>query len=429
MRVGFSLASRFVVALLLLASVSILAPAAVAQQGYFHVEQRDGVWWLIDPSGAPTLSVGVDHMAYEPDRIKGTGPCPYAEAAAKIYPDRNAWGLGALARIRTWGFNTIGAWSDPELWTHGVPYTIIRDIAQRAGADWWHGKPVDVYDPRFEEAAREIAGTVCAPRRYDHSLIGYFSDNELRWGPDWRGKETMLEMYLKLPEGSAGRQAAIKFLHEGYGGEISRLNSAWNVKAADFESVLPAAETDAYKADSEAFLKRVADRYFEVCKTALHNADPNHLYLGARFAGRVPDAVFRAARVLDVVSINIYSFDPRPLVQQVYQLSGRPILIGEFSFRGEDAGLPNTRGAGPKVPNQQARAKAYTDYVTWLESLPEVIGYHWFQWVDEPKEGRFDGEDSNYGLVDINDRPYSEFVEAVKAANAVTLEAHKKAAK
>jgi hypothetical protein len=117
------------------------------------------------------------------------------------------------------------------------------------------------------------------------------------------------------------------------------------------------------------------------------------------------------------------------LVEHVFQVTGKPVMITEFAFRAEDSGLPNTQGAGPKVPNQQARAKAYTDYVTWLESLPEVVGYHWFEWVDEPKEGRFDGENSNYGLVDIRDDPYKEFVAAVKQANAAALEAHKKAGK
>jgi hypothetical protein len=88
-----------------------------------------------------------------------------------------------------------------------------------------------------------------------------------------------------------------------------------------------------------------------------------------------------------------------------------------------------TRGAGPKIPNQPARAKAYTDCVTWLESLPEAAGYHRFEWVDGPQEGRFDGGDSNCGLVDINDNPYNQFGEAVKVAYAATLEAHKKSAK
>jgi hypothetical protein len=414
-------------AIFLFFALIFVLPPISAQQGYFRVEQREGIWWFIDPSGAPTLSIGVDHIAYEADRVRGTGPCPYCQALEKIYPDRNAWGLMALARIRLWGFNTIGAWSDPELWTHNVPYTVILDIAEQAGADWWHGKPVDVYDTRFENVARDIGQKICAPRREDRFLIGYFSDNELRWGPDWRGKESMLEMYLKLPAGAAGRQNAIDFLRQRYGDDIRKLDAVWGVNARNFDDLPVPGRTETYKADAEQFLEEVATRYFQVCSEAIHSADANHLYLGARFAGRVPDAVLRGARAADVVSVNVYAFDPRPLLEHVSQVTTKPLMITEFAFRAEDSGLPNTQGAGPKVPNQQARAKAYRDYVTWLEGLPEVVGYHWFEWVDEPREGRFDGENSNYGLVDIRDIPYKEFVDAVKQANRAALEAHKKA--
>jgi hypothetical protein len=415
----------------LLFTVLILfsAPLARAQQGFFRVEQRERVWWVIDPDGKPGLSIGIDHIAWEADKIRGTGPAPYREAVEKIYPDRNAWGLMALARMRLWGFNTIGAWSDADLWEHKVPYTVILDIASQAGADWQHGKPVDVYDPKFEKTAQEIGAKDCAPRANDRWLLGYFTDNELRWGRDWRGKESMLEMYLKLPAGAGGREKAIEFLRERYGGEIAKLNSAWRIKAKDFASAAPLVENDAFQSDVSAFLEQVAARYFEICAQAIRGADPNHMILGARFAGRVPDAAFRAAKSLDIVSVNIYEFDPRPLVRRVAELTGRPVMIGEFAFRAEDSGLPNTRGAGPNVPNQLARAKAYTDYVNWLLSVPEAVGYHWFEWVDEPKEGRFDGEDSNYGLVNIRDKPYEDFVNAAKATNDAAVEVHRRAAK
>jgi hypothetical protein len=286
---------------------------------------------------------------------------------------------------------------------------------------------VDVYAPRFESTARQIADEECRPRAQERFLVGYFSDNELRWGPDWRGKETMLEMYLKLPSDAMGRQRAVEFLRRRYGDDIGKLNHAWEVEAKDFAAIPLPGKTDAYRADAEQFLTGVAERYFHICAQAIHGADSHHLYLGARFAGKEPDVVFRAARFADVASINTYSFDPRPLAERLYKLAGKPVLITEFAFRAQDSGLPNTQGAGPKVPNQDARAQAYTDYVTRLESLPGAIGYHWFQWSDEPKEGRFDGENSNYGLVSINDKPYAEFLAAVKAANAAAIAAHKKA--
>jgi agarase len=400
---------------------------AFAQEGFFCAEIRNGVWWVIDPRGTPTLSLGVDNISYESDQIRGTSVCPYCEALDKIYPDRNAWGLEALARIRQWGFNTIGAWSDPILWTHGVTYTVILDIAAQAGADWQQRRPADYFDARFEKTATEIAGKICQPRRFDHMLLGYFSDNELRWGPDWSEKETLLEMYLKLPAGAAGRLKAGEFLRERYGSDIGKLNRAWGVSASSFEDLPAPAATDAYKSDAAQFLEIVASQYFEVCERAIHAADPNHLYLGARFAGLPPEAALRGACHADVVSINVYDFDPRPAIQAVFKATGRPVIVGEFAFRAENSGLPNTQGAGPKVPDQAARAKAYADYVTRLESLPEAVGYHWFEWVDEPKEGRFDGENSNYGLVDIQDRPYQEFIETVKKVNAAALEIHQRA--
>jgi hypothetical protein len=417
--------------LFLLCALIVLActTLAFAQEGFFHAENRNGVWWIIDPRGEATLSLGVDNINYESDRVRGTGVCPYCQTLDKIYPDRNAWGLEALARIRQWGFNTVGAWSDPILWTHGVPYTVILDVAARAGADWQQRRPADYFDARFEKAAAELAGKICQPRRFDRMLLGYFSDNELRWGPDWGGKETMLELYLKLPAGATGRLKAGEFLRERYGNDIGKLNHAWGVSAASFEELPAPGSTEAYKSDAAQFLEMAANRYFEVCERAVHAADPNHLYLGARFAGMPPEAALRGARHADVVSINVYSFDPRPTVETVFKTTGRPVMIGEFAFRAQNSGLPNTQGAGPKVPDQAARAKAYSDYVTWLESLPEAVGYHWFEWVDEPQEGRFDGENSNYGLVDIQDRPYQEFVETVKKVNAEALEIHQRAGK
>ena len=412
--------------LLLAALASPPAASITVEQGYFRVENRGGVWWLIDPEGSPALSIGVDTVRYEGDRIHGTGDAPYLEAVRKKYADRDAWEQATLARLRGWGFNTIGAWSDRELWPKGVPYTVILDIADKAGADWLHGRPVDVFDPRFEKAAQEIAGAQCAPRAHDRHCVGYFSDNELRWGPDWRGKETMLDLYLKLPAGAPGKREAINFLRHRYSDDIRRLNETWGVNASDFAGIETSSESAGRQADADQFLEMVADRYFQVCARAIRDADPAHLYLGARFAGKVPDPVLRGARAADVISVNIYSFDPRPLVEHVFRVTGKPVLITEFAFRAEDSGLPNTKGAGPKVPDQGARARAYADYVTWLESLPEAVGYHWFEWSDEPKEGRFDGENSNYGFVKIEDDVYEHFARAVTAANEAAIGAHRK---
>ncbi len=118
-----------------------------------------------------------------------------------------------------------------------------------------------------------------------------------------------------------------------------------------------------------------------------------------------------------MISYNCYTTDPKGTTEK-YAVYGRPLLVGEFAFRATDSGLPNTKGAGPKVANQGERAAAFDKYVRTLMSNPSVVGYHWFKHVDEPAEGRFDGENSNYGLLTIMDEPYQDFVNRVRQSNS-----------
>ncbi|UCF39498.1 MAG: hypothetical protein JSU96_13690, partial [Acidobacteriota bacterium] len=52
------------------------------------------------------------------------------------------------------------------------------------------------------------------------------------------------------------------------------------------------------------------------------------------------------------------------------------------------------------------------------------IGAHWFQWVDQPSTGRYDGENYNIGLVDVTDRPYEELTEALKTTHQRLFKIH-----
>jgi hypothetical protein len=53
-----------------------------------------------------------------------------------------------------------------------------------------------------------------------------------------------------------------------------------------------------------------------------------------------------------------------------------------------------------------------------------VIGTHWFQWIDQPSTGRFDGENYNIGFLDVTDRPYPEMVAAAKETYKRILDIH-----
>src|SRR5882672_1735406 len=56
-----------------------------------------------------------------------------------------------------------------------------------------------------------------------------------------------------------------------------------------------------------------------------------------------------------------------------------------------------------------------------LARSPFVVGADWFQYFDHPRHGREDGENYNFGLVDISDRPYEEVTAAFAGAKLTEL--------
>src|SRR5262249_5869819 len=85
---------------------------------------------------------------------------------------------------------------------------------------------------------------------------------------------------------------------------------------------------------------------------------------------------------------------------------GKPVIIGEFymSARNNRSGNQNSRGVFPVVPTQKERAAGFRRTLEALLTYPYVIGADWFQYFDEPMHGRYDGENFNFGLVDIHTR-------------------------
>jgi len=432
------------------------AEASVAKApGFFRSKKFNGRWWLLAPDGTRFISKGVTTVQFAQDNIQGMNMSPYGDANRAKYGAPQAWRKAAAQRLIGWGFNTLGAWSDEELSKITVDgkrlaYAPTIDLGgsfvalkTKGGQAWLQGVFPDVFDPDFEQHARQVAECRCAARKNDPWLLGWFTDNELRWGPDWRGKDELLTLFLNLPSATPGRQAAIALLRKRHA-ELSQFNRIWKTNFASWDEVAAAPqikppftraevyaqnqemerkanEADPHRtefvADCDAFLAQLADHYFRTTTGAVKAADPNHMIFGCRFA-YVPAApvVAAAAKYLDVVSFNCYATDPRKVIT-AYSVFDKPLVIGEFSFRGEDSGLPNTRGAGPRVKTQAARATAFEHYVTWALSKPNLVGYHWFEHADEPKEGRFDGENSNYGVVNIQDEPYKELTSRMAAVN------------
>ena len=366
-----------------------IADGQFRPDGYFRVGRQGGVFWLVDPDGGRFLSKGVNTVRFDQDRIQNSERIPYAETCRRKYGGHEAWRRAAAARLAGWGVNTLGSWSDEAVADTGpAPLAVTPNLDLGMSFAWDRKQHFpDVFDPEFERHVQLRARELCAARREEWNIIGWFIDNELRWGADWRGPEDMHALFLKLPAASPGHRAAIA-------------------------------------ADPDSFAALVAERYFALSSAAIKAADPNHLVLGCRFGLVPPPGVIEAAaRHADVISFNCYEFDPVGAIE-AYAAAGKPCLIGEFSFRSADSGLPNTNGAGPKVLTQGERAGCFRRYVGAALRKPGLVGYHWFEHADQPAEGRFDGENSNFGTVTIGDEIYQELTRTMTIVNAEAEHVH-----
>ena len=260
--------------------------------GFFRVEKVDGKWWLVDPEGRLFFSQGMTCVGM-PDRTGVTGRERYFESlpprddalfGACYATNFNAASHGhyskpgnfpyetysfaeanrmlkygpdwkrrcaelAHARLRVWGFNTLGNWSTWSVASlRRTPYVVYVDTAgapRLAGSKGWWGALPDPFDPKFETILRRRLGHWSQRMKDDPWCIGVFVDNELSW-------------------------------------------------------------------NDEPSMRRIAAKYFDVVSRAVREAMPNHLYLGCRIAWGAPCVYEEAAKRCDVISVNAYErrFDP-----------------------------------------------------------------------------------------------------------------------
>ena len=345
-------------------------------RGFIRVErQADGKWSFVDPDGKPFVGLGIDHVRYEGFSCEKTGEAKHLAYNLRRYGTYDAWETNTFRRLRDWGFTMLGA-SPTNILHKGFPHITIPQMgnlfARRGGAYALANGPSEpgmrfpnVDHPEWESYCRWFARESFVRTRDDRDLVGYFIDNELKW--------------------------------------------------------------HALDGLSDAEVRRRAERYFRTTTEAIRSVDPNHLILGCRFAGfhsASPIVWQVAAKYCDVISVNCYPWvdldrdilylkrgEPKTIVDgftEVHRLTGKPIFVSEWGFSALDGPCPCTHGGGQRFRTQAQRTRATLLTARTFLSLPFVVGYDFFMWVDEPREGiRIDSpEDCAYGLLPEEGEPY-----------------------
>lgn len=85
-------------------------------------------------------------------------------------------------------------------------------------------------------------------------------------------------------------------------------------------------------------------------------------------------------------------------------------------------GTGTSTAVSRRSPTQAERAAGAARLLAGLARLPGVIGAHWYQHTDQPPGA--EGEDFNFGLVDLRDNAYPELTEALGKVNAAAPASH-----
>lgn len=436
--------------------------------GEWRVEQVDGQWWFVSPEGRLFWSLGVDVVQpggstrIAPGRDNWFADAPWEDPrfASLVQTKRNERGKMAgeeqkvfeyysanmtrkfgedwrqtfadLAheRLPSWGFNTIGVWAkgpvidDPPMpYTHWVYYMSPRIKVWGPNLPKWFP---DVYHEGFAKSMNSYAQRFLRGHADDPNLIGVFIDNELPWGTE----TTMGELAILAPADTPHAQAFVTYLKDRYGDDIAGLNAAWGTDYASWEAFGESKDIptgDAVTDDLLGFSEQTMRIYFETCRDVVRTHAPGKLYLGCRFQEvQVNPLVTRvAAEYQDVVSFNVY----RETVAEWAPPAeiDKPVLIGEWHFGAPDRGVFGSGLVG--VADQDARAAAIRRYVAGAVEHPQLVGAHWFQYIDQPTSGRpLDQENHQIGLVTITDTPHAETIAAFREVGAEMYDRRRRAA-
>lgn len=421
--------------------------------GFFHVEQKQEKWWLVDPDGNAFFHLGLCGFAPSDDYTYVTGregiyewlPKAEGEFASAFRPgdnnahfsfyvanvirkfgapyDYEAHATRMIERVRKWGFNSIGAFSPVPTEAHvkaSFPYVAHLPI------NTWEGVPLipgahevwDPYDTATELMIAEKLAAELPKHANDPLLIGWFIVNEPRY-------DELPRVIPSLNGKHACKQRLVASLKDKYR-SIEAFNTAWQAKAGAFEELADvglAMTTDAAKADVKTFVDDFMETYFAQIEKSFRQHDKNHMLIGSRLQPITieNEQLCRTmGKHLDVVSYNYYTFgvDTAALKRYHEWTGGKPMILGEFFWSSpRDSGLIG----GREVSTQQERGLAYRNYVEQSAALGFVVGIEWFTLIDQATTGRwfskYNGESYNTGLFSVADRPWKDMLAEMMKTN------------
>lgn len=363
------------------------APTDFIGTGKWRLEERAGTWWFVKPNGEAFYSIGLE-APYVNDSISGQ----------------------VLDILQGMAFNTLDGWTDiynvapvnsqrnepmaaiTALESGTLSGTFDRLVSAQGETPNAHTMP-DPFDPGWKEALISKVSAIKSRTDGEGWFIGYFADNEV----------SHYDLHRKVYSNYCS-QAFKAWLEDRYG-NIADLNTAWSTSYTSFDALISAKPDPIMRygtmyEDFMAFKRVLVQKYVDESKSAfmeVYNNNPPLLFSN-RFTidlSDVYDVLDIYAEAYDGIAINCYPGGIqaglpewlKETITKAYNISGKPILISEWSVPALDSGLYTNWStmdfSFPEcVDTQVERASQAAAVTAELYNTPYIVGSHWFKWYD-----------------------------------------------
>lgn len=438
----------------------------VGNPDYVHLEQVDGVWWMVDGDGVRFVPTGMNHIGqmyrfapynrafwlgkfgdgvYQDGRINWKGP------------EAKKWMMRVAKDHKDFGFNTIAFhrphampdehWEELEIFYMGKPK--LGEITAKYAAKWWGGMP-DVFSAEWREQAEQRVRYYSRFHKESKYCLGHtfndqpdYSINAIRKNQQGFFHHPWVIDIIKKPGLTEGKRVWMKILQSHYTSPADAADM-YGVRMTNWEDVGQITEWPKPKdqtqgeADQTEMLKRCVEAWLKTHHDLLREHDPNHLILGDKigmgvmgpgWGGGQPDWIWDIVkRYVDVVLIQSYDYyneRHRGQLEMVYERTGLPIINGDHSYGFKRPRMNAVKGV--PVNSLEAVGVQYSEYLKGVMSHPYMLGWQTCGYL-ETWSGVTDSTGQEQGgFFDPYGNPLIEALNHAKAANEQAVVWHQHA--
>lgn len=407
----------------------------IGSPGFFRLAKINDIWWFLTPTGEKFVSLGINHIEpalicsqsnrrqfmkkYGDDLLLPTGAPNVDGNAAR------RWLENSMNLVREWGFNTLGVHNPiPQ---QEMPYVAKFRPLTLDGWAVYSKTFMDPFDPATAAFVDEKAREWAAAHKDDPLIIGVSFSDVPRWHNIPGNVHGWIRFLVQLPAGAPGKRKWVEYLRQRHG-QVSAAEAIYGIGAGSWNDFLaqktwprPQNPAQALR-DVNGFLPLLADAWYGLLTGSFRKHDPNHLIFGDKFEGKIsmPDWLDPIiGKYFDLTYIQWYDYAENQLSRlvQLYQTTGKPVLMGDSSFSSPNRNIAKPKGV--HLPSQEMVGEAYYQYLQTITAQPYILGWHHCGFIEgSPDLRRFHPFYAiQTGFLRPDGTPYIDTVRRVTEAN------------